>query len=180
MKKLMLNVYEIGELKGKAKQRALDNMREAFGTDITSEYILECLKEELINCYGEGFKDVKILYSLSYSQGDGVAFDGNVDLTKVKGVPLTPDTYACISCYGRYTHYNSMAIAFDDDVTKEVEDKFKSIVKDASKMLTNYGYKVIEDYESDESMVQMAEANDIYFLESGKIAPKGEYIESSN
>jgi len=71
-------VFKFEELSEEAKQTVIDQYYEhehQYGYDFLEDDILEELKQ--IDQY---FSDVKLCYSLSYCQGDGLSFAGNFDL----------------------------------------------------------------------------------------------------
>ena len=70
---------KFSELSDKAKNKAREWYKYGFGADDDSIVtdIRERFREMLIE---NGFDDMKFFWSLSYCQGDGVAFEGPVDL----------------------------------------------------------------------------------------------------
>ena len=112
-------------------------------------------------------------FSLSYSQGDGVAFYGEVDLEAFlrKNFPDDPflimllfegrvdlsSLYCSIyrNQFGyRYSHYNTMEVEvldeeeqLDPEIVERLGSMVKEKVKEISRTLESEGYEIIEDQE---------------------------------
>lgn len=132
MRKEVVNLYKFEELSDKAKQNAIKHYRESMDWQIISESITEKFTEKLSAI---GYPTDDLEWSLSYSQGDGVAFYGEVDMDKVinrlehKGYDLNYDLYRAINNKGltitariyrnsfgyHYSHYNTMEVEVDGD-----------------------------------------------------------------
>lgn len=132
MRKEVVNLYKFEELSDKAKQNAIKHYRESMDWQIISESITEKFTEKLS---AMGYPTDDLEWSLSYSQGDGVAFYGEVDMDKVinrlehKGYDLNYDLYRAIKDKGltitakiyrnsfgyHYSHYNTMEVEVDGD-----------------------------------------------------------------
>lgn len=122
-KKKKKEIFAFQELSPKAQEKAISNFRykEETWHDWDSEDLTEQFKQILDEDYGLG-KDFKVYWSLSYSQGDGVCFEGWIDLGKFIekkklrdrfGV-LLPYVYAKVSNRnGRYCHYNTMSLEYE-------------------------------------------------------------------
>ena len=144
MKTIKINVYEFSELDDKVQAQLIEqekmDLLEFLEMDLFKDYAHEKIKEA-------GFgSDVDALeYSLSYSQGDGVAFYGTVyeDETAVlfdeflqeKNISITEEfaqfikdnTYFEIvrNHWGhRYSHYNTMDIEIQNDYFLEKIEEF--------------------------------------------------------
>lgn len=178
MKKITIeyNLYKFSELSDKAKERALNKFNEYNDfNDILLEdldqWLLFRLKENNI-----AINNYKILYSLSYSQGDGVCFTGNFEWN---GYDIK------ISHTGRY--YHSRSVGFE--ITKEHEDEsyevsdeiyeewrvlYQSICYDLEKN----GYETIDYETSEEHFNELCEINDYMFFDSGEMfnSHKGKII----
>lgn len=132
MRKEIINLYKFEELNDKAKQNAINKYRESMDWQIESEFITEKFAEKLSDM---GYPTDDLEWRLSYSQGDGVAFYGEVDIDKVmkrlenEGYDLNYDLYRAIdsenltiiariyrNSFGyRYSHYNTMKVEIDGD-----------------------------------------------------------------
>jgi hypothetical protein len=169
------NLYTFDELSEKAKEKALKDWNdhyngELFLEDNLREYVHEELKER-------GFSPVaistsanpaiKVYYSLSYSQGDGLMFESDIKEEK------TGNTY-CISHAGHYYHERSANINGYDKDGEELPEKDitafnESIYIPICKEVRDLGYKEIEYYQSEENFREMCDANEYTFLESGEM-----------
>lgn len=132
MRKEVINLYKFEELSDDAKKNAIENYRESMDWQIESEFITEKFVEKLSDM---GYPIDDLEWRLNYSQGDGVAFYGEVDIDKVmdrlkrKGYDLNYDLYKAIdnenltitariyrNSFGyRYSHYNTMKVEIDGD-----------------------------------------------------------------
>ena len=132
MRKEVINLYKFEELSDDAKKNAIENYRISMDWQIESEFITEKFVENLSDM---GYPTDDLEWRLSYSQGDGVAFYGEVDIDKVidrlehKGYDLNYDLYKAIdnenltitariyrnSFDYRYSHYNTMKVEIDGD-----------------------------------------------------------------
>jgi hypothetical protein len=76
-RQVTFTAYKLDELSPKARAHAIETEREALGQDYDGSRLTEMFAEML----GEkGFPTNDIRWSLSSSQGDGVAFYGPIDL----------------------------------------------------------------------------------------------------
>ena len=164
MKEVKIKVYTIKELNETAKEKALNLLREDNSYDFLSEDLEERLRELLKDNKIKG-DDLKIYYSLSYSQGDGVCFVGNFEYK---------DYLVFIKHIGNYNHKNSVEIDILDSESEEVmEDdiceEFKEIFDDICDQLEKIGYNCIEYVDSEENLIDMCEINEYTFLENGEM-----------
>lgn len=136
-------VYTFEELSSKAKKEALDYYRNLQHEYFDSENLTDQLKNILEE---RGFTDkVELGWSLGYSQGDGVAFWGDIDLKnffdwirkrehpeysdRMKGAlrfsALAPYVKVTVLHQGRYYHWNSMEVnlLYDSDELKSASVK---------------------------------------------------------
>src|SRR5262245_36762274 len=117
-----LKIYWFEELSKEAKKRAIEDFRsnpDLTWDDRDSEMLTEQFEEDLNEHYGLG-KDMKANWGLSYVQGDGVCFEGWVDLKKFietegseRFKPLIGLLRAKITNSGRSCHYASMSVEAD-------------------------------------------------------------------
>lgn len=194
-----IKLYKYSELSDKAKEKARNDWIHsglAWDSGYDSQVLTEQFKEILQE---KGFeKGVEVFWSLSSSQGDGVAFRGSIDVPKyIKAADLTKKfgrligkVEARVNQSGRYTHWNSMSVEiFEDDSggsgsigpkdwhpgapTKELIAEFEEYltqdVKDISRELEKIGYAEIEYKESEEYLADTFEANEYEFTADGKI-----------
>lgn len=110
------------ELDKRAKERALESFRERSWDYFESDSLTEWFKEEL---KAKGFVEPEVCWGLSYTQGDGVAFWGSLDIpktlkaNKIKGfaalIPFAQRDVlsAKVTHHGNYCHWNSMSVEIE-------------------------------------------------------------------
>ena len=77
-------IYTFKELSPEAKNQAIEDARDDpkfTWDDGDSQMLTESFEQDIDDHYGLG-DDMKVFWSLSYSQGDGVCFEGPVDVGK--------------------------------------------------------------------------------------------------
>ncbi len=186
-------VYTYDELDDSAKDRA----REIIGT-WNAEWEGENLSDWFANYLNEqGFPSDKIEYSLSYSQGDGVAFYGSIDLDKWLTANSRKTYYRTLRNYNpwaridgnswsnHYSHAYTMNVTVESDydystnpkvgenqerLLAELCDELEESVRDMSHKLNILGYEAFEYCYSDEAVRENCEANEYQFTEEGEIA----------
>jgi len=161
-----IEIYEYDELSDDAKEKALSNFNEHneydFLSDDLSEYLNVLLEEN-------GIKgDAKLFYSLSYSQGDGVCFEGYFEY---KGI-----SFNVKHDNGHYYHSNSVYIDadFEDDgddlkgdVIEALENEFKEVYKEICDKIEKSGYSQIEYERGEENFKELCDANEYTFEKNG-------------
>ena len=191
MKQITITVYTIDELSPEAKQKAIEKirgfLRETFEpSDLTQWFDFELLEK--------GLPNLECCWSLSYCQGDGVAFYGTVDIDALLHCEACKEIHPelrylrevnepsiKIGCNNRrYTHCNTMYVDIDvedyyDDrpqVNNFVEERIETVkdflseyVKEVSKELEKIGYEYIEGSTNEEQALEYAQ--DLHFLKDG-------------
>jgi alpha-galactosidase/6-phospho-beta-glucosidase family protein len=162
-------VYSYDELSESAKEVArawwVDGLQYDDLSDAMHERLGELLQEYKMKC-----NDAHAFYSLSYSQGDGAMFTGNVSY---KGYTFT------VEHYGHYYHYNSKQITaiernngnnISDETWSKMFKDFEAQYVALCKDLEKYGYDYIE-YEQEREVVEdNIRANEYEFYENGALA----------
>jgi hypothetical protein len=194
MKTKTINIYSFSELSEEAKEKAIEYFRNSKNEDydllnMFSDDVIECLKED-------GWNDVKLQYSLSCCQGDGLCFSGKLDLkyflnneysqklTKYKVNALCEYIYSVHSKgnTGHYSYAHENQIDYSEnyqdgierkhidklwqDVLGEIKEYYLTLCKKFEKQ----GYNEIDYQLSDECIKEEIEANEYEFLENGKLA----------
>lgn len=178
MKTKTIDVYTYDELTPKAKDRALMSWRDGneyfFLGDNLNERLHELLTARGIYDKNDtskpGTKPTQVLYSLSYSQGDGACFEGEF-------------TYRDITAYVRkidhhYSHKNTVAIECqetenlgwhidEEEPLNEQVEEFEKHYSEICDALESYGYDYIKDEDSEENFIETCEANGYTFREDG-------------
>lgn len=186
-----VEIYSFTELSDKAKNTAIEKHKE------NSEIFLDFFNDDCIETIKEsGFRgNIKLQYSLSCSQGDGLSFSCdyfdnlNVLFIEVLGTEKQK-TIDCIinnisfKCDGNNGHYcyaskNDISLELGnyyvksstnlDDIILKVESKLKDLYIDLCKQLEKQGYDEIEYQYSDEYIISELIENDYYFKENGQI-----------
>lgn len=125
----------------KYKVKSLKDLEEYSEYDFLSDDLQNLLYEKLKENNIKEVKDLKIYYSLSNSQGDGVGFYGEFEY---KGINIK------IIHYGNYYHYNSKNIYLLQEefkTSKEEElfyNEFNELYINICKELEKEGYNYID------------------------------------
>lgn len=189
MQTIEVKLYEISELPEEARTKAIDYLRERGYFDVEADEIEERFKEKLKE-YGLPTDDIQ--FSLSWSQGDGVAFYGNIDLHQLITETGMESEYTSLINYyelsatitrnsfgTHYSHWNTMDVYMErgreyvttlsQEQGKELWDHIKDTVVKVSKELEREGYEMIEANQKEEYVVECAEANEMLFREDGRL-----------
>ena len=179
MKEYTITRYSFEDLSPEAQEKALENWRHdlylTLPDYLMEESMLEELAREITGAYDlPGAEDLKIAYSLSYSQGDGVSFSGRVNKETAPGLSW-PDsaTYAEFRrnsnhYFHGYTVTPELFGAEDQEITEGLEEFRNSYLK-ICRSLENYGYKWLEEWSSEaHAREEIEEAGDLFLL-SGKV-----------
>ena len=188
MRIIETTVYRYDELSEAAKAKAVERVRSDLSEYLEYDNLTEWMGEYLSE---RGLPSEDIRFSLSYCQGDGVAFYGEVDvptllrkyrvLSRYRSildhviVSLSPNSYG-----HHYSHWNTMQIdvewACDREPTSlqelllgELEDRILSIAQAESGELERRGYAEIDYLTSAEVAVETIECNEWEFTEDGGI-----------
>lgn len=175
--------YSFDELSPMAKDRAITNYRHsgaAFDQDDT-EMLAETFRDQLKE---KGLPSDDVRWRLSHSQGDGVAFYGNVDLKEYLRANKLKSQFPALSrvaddiganiekTTSHYDHYNTMRVYFEPqiDLTDRQQaelDKLEKLIgediKAVSRELEKAGYAEIEYREGDEQIAETLRENDYSF-----------------
>ena len=190
MRTVRTKIYSFAELSKEAKERAIKAFRdtnyENIELDSFSDYCVDVASEK-------GFKDAKIRYSLSYSQGDGLSFDADMNIeqlireakpdikTSVLDVLCNYSVHSCKANAGHYAYASESDIEFYLDgvdsykplnrlteyvaeIESYIQDKYMNICS----TLQADGYAEIEHQDSDEYIIETIEANEYEFTADGK------------
>ena len=161
-----VEVYKFEELSEEVKNKVIEAFREKEDTpflyDDLHESLVYDLKENKIHV--RDTNDLKMYYSLGYSQGDGLCFVGRF---KWKNYYIT------IEHSSHYYHEYSTSIYittnYGNDAKEEVYEEFKELYYSICVKLKKYGYDYIEDATSDESIKENIKVNEYEFYKNGEI-----------
>lgn len=151
MREVTHQLFTINELSEEAKKKAIETYKtknqewlfDQCDADMLSEWMGEQLELK-------GYRDMKVYFSLSYCQGDGMRFEGDLsegDILYIGKRLLSEEDYKTLldmtakgyGVYGKiegtthhYYHYNTMRVTIDSDVfedyglVEEYEDLHKA------------------------------------------------------
>lgn len=189
MKTVTVELFKIDELSPAAKEKALETHKDInndfFGDDF-KEYMKEALESKGLPSSTE--------FSLSYSQGDGVAFYGVVDVMKFLSAHKLKTYFRNLHALiedgeidikiGRnqfgyhYSHWNTMSVQeysylnlsekrerLLSELVEIISDKIKALSKEFEKT----GYEWLEENEKEENIIETFKANDYDFTASGEM-----------
>lgn len=192
MKKIQIKGYSYEELSDTAKERAREYYEE---TILNPEYFTEDCETRLKSLFPNS--DLKVTYSLSYSQGDGLSLYGDLSLAdcldKVK-TSFTPKEIKFLewvitdwrSTYIIPCHYRGYYLSFEisgeimydmesnymrnikEDVLIKFEKLTYQLLKNLCDELEEDGYRFFYEY-SDEDVAQEFSESNCYFLENGAL-----------
>lgn len=156
-------VYKFDELSDEAKEKALQEHTENNYMPFLSADMNERLHELLGENKLKYDEQPEVLYSLSYSQGDGAMFEGTVYYKAWR---------VDISHSGHYYHENSKdlditSVKTGNDAPDKVYSEFNELYVSICKELEQYGYDQIEWQNSEEYFAEMCEANEYEFTKDG-------------
>lgn len=181
-------VYTFDELNEPGKKNAIQWMRECHYTDNTALNLFEDACKE--KAEEAGFTLLKLTYSLSYSQGDGLSFGGEIDRARFireaipgikKSVFQVLDTYTRYEVNannGCYSFASQRDVLFEIDTYKDypqieklcekVQDYIRARYLILCKQLEEMGYSWLEDADKDENLAEDIRANEYEFTADGK------------
>jgi hypothetical protein len=181
MKDYTVRRYSFNELGEEAKERAITRMQNRLHEWIDEREITDYLTGKLEEAIG-GESELEIMYSLSYSQGDGVALYGRLYASQCPNLTLPEGAHhieLIKNSWGiHYSHYNTFNVEASD-VDYEPIDLTGSVIetqlRDLCKELERAGYKYIELATNRESAISYLEENygDEFALDGYYDMPKG-------
>lgn len=186
-------VFTLDELSDTARQNALAKMTDLMYEYVQCDEITEYLNGELLTmltgeCVGyisskELTKRVglQIEWSLSYSQGDGVAIYGTLNSDDAPNLEWGNGTTATLTRNSLSNHYshehciNVSVFRYDEDGYEIDSDcpeneQFADQIRDICRQLAQYGYDQIKALTSEEAIHGYLEGGDARrFTENGEI-----------
>jgi len=161
MKTKTINLYEFSELSEKAKKQAINKWYEnedySYLEDILRESAIDLLKEN-----GCEYNAIQLLYSLSYCQGDGLCFTGEV---YKNGITMR------IKHNHRYYFSSSVEFFFFDETGEETEEnkELTNIYLTICREVEKQGYAEIEYRMTEDEFSELCTANEYFFDEKGEL-----------
>jgi len=190
MRTVRTKVYSFNELSNEAQQKAIEKYRN--GSEIYLDFFNDAAIEQINN---SGFyDDIKLQYSLGYSQGDGLSFScKRIEWKTIE--PLFTEVlgqgkektaklifeYCSFICKGNDGRYcfaskNDIDFTFENynreyqnikEVVGNVLTKIENKYLELCKQLEKQGYSEIEYQQSDEAIKETILANDYEFTKDG-------------
>ena len=192
MKTIEIELYKFTELSETAKNAAIEKHKE--NSEIFLDFFSDDCHEQIRE---KGFKgNIKLQYSLSCSQGDGLSFSCdyfdnlNALFIEILGTEkqktidsiINNISFKCDGNNGRYCYAskNDITLELDDychvksstnidNLISKAESKLKDLYIDLCNELEKQGYNDIEHQYSDEYIIETLTENDCYFTIDGKI-----------
>jgi hypothetical protein len=171
--------YSFTELDDKAKEGAINAMRESLyevidSSDI-SEYLTECVYIGL-----GGRPSIDLAYSLGYCQGDGVAIYGTIKREDAPDLSWPEEaSYVELSknSWGHhYSHWNTFNVDIYSEEDEVIENKYilETQLRDLCRQLERDGYKYIEGSTTEEVAIdQLLDAGDVFTIDGKWDVPAG-------
>jgi hypothetical protein len=165
MKTIETVVYNFDELTKEAKEKAIQKYYENEDYSFLPDDLMRQFKY-LAEENGITYADIRLLYSLSYSQGDGLCFTGTI---RKNGINLF------LTHNWRYYYAKSVHMVFTEDEsgeevepeTNELAFDLQTLYLDICSILEKLGYGILEYRMDNEEFLEMCEANDYTFLPDG-------------
>jgi hypothetical protein len=164
--KVEYEVYDFKELSREAKDKAIEIWYEAENYPFLEEELTESCKALLKENKIKYFDDLKLGYSLSYSQGDGLHFVGNFEWKQYN--------IRIIHNY-RYAFSSSAEISLINTEGEEITEgkdyeEFNSIYLNICKKLEKEGYATLEYRMNDKEFQEHCKVNKYNFFKDGRMA----------
>ena len=159
MKQLNTTVYDFNELTTEAKEHAIAEWYEAETYDDLGDILTELIKADLDEA-GAEYDNIKVYYSLSCCQGDGLCFTGSI--TKDGKTLFLTHNY-------RYYFASSVEMVYQNQDGEEIGEvaELKNIYFATCRRAENAGYEEIEYRMSPEDFSYLCESNGYTFLHNG-------------
>lgn len=136
MREAKVKLYSVNELTGKAKDRAIEAGRQWHNETFDSDNMTDELKEHAEEKHGVVTDEC--FWSISFCQGDGVAFYGSIDLDvlaekhadvkKIVDAATMIDVTLTVTSEGknnRYHHWNSMSVSAEHDSGFRYSERYR-------------------------------------------------------
>lgn len=159
-----ITIYNYDELSEEAKKYAVERYRSNHGEylfdDWDSRNLTNYFKEYVSNEYG--YEDKEFYWSLSYSQGDGVRFEGKMyddEILRVAKRLLDEEEFNLLNEFmsdntvrgvilgtsNHYYHYNTMEVELDSDLSSLYDAEIEELGIDVFNRLEEI-VELLEDY----------------------------------
>lgn len=161
MKEVTIKLYTYAELSEEAKAKALAKYNEVNDDPMLQAHLGNLVKEELdARKIKYDTDSINVLYSLGYSQGDGLMFEGTLYDDHGRTIKITHA--------GHYYHSHSREIDYPEASEREYSD-FEKVYQAVCKKTEKAGYDEVEYQQSEENFREACEANEWTFEADGKM-----------
>lgn len=182
-----INLYEYNELEEKAKERAKQDFLEAR-CELDGDMFTE-IAMEIVGNYFQFTDGLKVQYSLSSCQGDGVNIYGKFDLRNVEGLEWLKSEVNSFELEQNYRYCFSLKSQTETETVDEIISEFERAsdreikdwqvmkirkmvetvfekLKKAERKIEKYGYDFFYEV-SDEEMAEYADSCGVLYLVDG-------------
>jgi len=160
---IKINRYAYEELAPEAQNKALDKIRASEYENYPQYLLSEAMDQEASNLLFGNYDgldtNLKVYYDLSYSQGSGVSFAGEIFASDKPNLTLPESCYRVeITHSGRYYHEHSFNVELFNEDYEEIDgaDIVKEELRDICRLLQRSGYKWESDYFADDNLKEIA------------------------
>ena len=159
VKVLKINLYSFDQLSEDAKKNAISKWYDIEDYPFLADDLTENL-HELLQSEGVESNGLQLLYSLSYSQGDGLCFTGEISKS---GNTLK------LSHRSHYYYATSVSFDYTDSEGEDIEEveELREIYLRVCNKLEKIGYNCIEYRMNNEEFTDLCEANNYTFTIDG-------------
>ena len=180
--------YKFDKLSKASQDKAIENYKRDFSGEDANRQADDFERNANEELKSEGYGNLEVLYSLSHSQGDGVAFEGKVsadevmdknpEMKKKYGDLYGKDIILDVKNEGHYTHWNSFTVEVhnyydmnDKELRKsdELADDIRKDLQEKSKELEKKGYQYVDSAYDDDVIKENIKANEYTYDENGKM-----------
>ena len=186
MKTYTVKRYSFNELNAEAQAAAIENERKCSWESFPDFLMEEDMNFKAASLLSDDIdvslsSDTKVFYSLSYCQGDGARLDGRIFKTDAPNLPW-PENAAYLDIDGdsRYYHHRSFSVEIYDEEGEYLDDLNSSMLealRDICVKLERYGYKWIEDWNSEERIREELQERDPFYTLEGDWKPLSGEVE---
>jgi len=181
MEQITIDTYSFDELSEKVQERVIAEYDTSDDADIFLESSTDQMREKI---WGAGFSNVRLYYSLSYSQGDGFSFTARIEdlekflrkhklLTKYRKVVRAGGEFSVVKSRHQYQHKYTVDVAYTledckgselaEELVKEITAIVHSLCDECEKM----GYDAIEYACSREAIMDAIRGHQLRFTKEG-------------
>ena len=179
--------YKFDKLSKASQDKAIENYKRDFSGEDANRQADDFERNANEELKSEGYGNLEVLYSLSHSQGDGVAFEGKVSADEV--MDKNPEMkkkykslygkgiYFDVKNSGHYTHFNSFSVENNEymdsgknfKLSDELADDIRKDLQEKSKELEKKGYQYVDSAYDDDVIKENIKANEYTYDENGKM-----------